>query len=92
MKAPTAAELYELLRNPNPPPTSYEGGMDLESGQCVAVKSRGGVITVAPNIDFEGMRGFVHLILDLSPQESAELRLALERAERAAENWKKENE
>lgn len=83
----TAHDLHHLGASITVPVT-YEGGMDLEAGQSVAVKSRNGRITVAPNFDFEGLRGFAHLVIDISPEESAELRLALEQAERVAQNYK----
>lgn len=55
----------------------------LELGDdTVAVTARqGGPIWLKPNLGFEDMRGFVQLVLELEPHQSAELRALLQSAE-----------
>ena len=91
MKHPTAAELHEAVRNPNPsPPDSYEGGFSLKHPDSrlqghIGVVSRWGDIDVS--VVASAGRASSTAVAGLSVDEARELGLALERAAGAAENY-----
>lgn len=57
--------------------------LDMQLGDdTIAVSARqGGPVHLKPNLGFEDMRGFVQLVLELEPQQAAELRGLLAAAE-----------